>query len=74
MSVLEILQSVQFINAKGKRFAVVDAEAWEAMIEWLENLEDLQILRQSVAELEASDGDREKAGWLNWDTVVGEIE
>jgi hypothetical protein len=31
MSVSEILQSVQFIDARGKRFAVIDAEDWETL-------------------------------------------
>ena len=74
MSPLSLLQSVQFISAQGKRFAVIDAETWEAIIEWLENLEDLKILQQSAAELAISGGDYEKAGWLNWENVVNEIE
>ena len=41
MSAMEALQSVQFVEAKGKRFAVISEEEWEALIEWLETLEDL---------------------------------
>lgn len=66
MSGLEALQSVQFITAKGKRFAVISEEDWETLIEWLETLEDLQIVRQAVAELKAAGGDRKKAGWMEW--------
>ena len=36
MSALEALQSVQYVTVKGRRLAVVDADSWEAMIEWLE--------------------------------------
>ena len=70
---LEALQSVQYVTVKGKRFAVLDAEDWEALIEWLETIEDLEIARQAVAALRKADGDREKAGWLQWDEVRGEL-
>ncbi len=73
MSGLDILQSVQFVTAKGKRFAILSAEDWEALIEWLETVEDLQIARQAFAELKAAGGDRKRAGWLEWESVVGEI-
>lgn len=42
MAGLDALQSVQFVTVKGKRLAVLDAENWEALVEWLETLEDLQ--------------------------------
>jgi PHD/YefM family antitoxin component YafN of YafNO toxin-antitoxin module len=74
MSGLEALQSVQFVTAKGKRFAVIGAEDWEALVEWVETLEDLQILRQASADLKAAGGDRKRAGWLDWKAVAGEIE
>jgi len=66
MSGLDALQSVQFVTAKGKRFAVLSADDWEVFIEWLETLEDNQIVRQALTELKAADGEREHAGWLDW--------
>ncbi len=74
MSGLEALQSVQFVTAKGRRLAVLDAEDWEALIEWLETLEDAQTVRQAFAELKAAGGDRKRAGWLEWKTVAKELE
>jgi hypothetical protein len=74
MSGLEALQSVQFATLKGKRFAIVSAEDWEALIEWLETLEDAQVARQALAELRAAGGDRRKAGWLEWAKVADETE
>jgi hypothetical protein len=74
MSGLEALQSVQFVTVKGKRLAILSADDWESLIEWLETLEDIQIARQAFAELKAAGGDRKKAGWLEWKTVAGEIE
>ena len=74
MTGLDALQSVQFVTAKGKRFAVLSAEDWEALVEWIETLEDAQIARQAFAELKESGGDRKRAGWLEWDAVAGEID
>jgi len=74
MTGLDALQSVQFVTKKGKRLAVVSAEDWEALIEWLETLEDVQTARQAVAELKAAKGSRRRAGWLEWKAVKGELE
>ncbi|HHH41191.1 MAG TPA: hypothetical protein ENK56_04220 [Chloroflexi bacterium] len=74
MSGLEALQSVQYVTIKGKRFAVLDVEDWEALVEWLETLEDLDIARQALAALRKANGDREKAGWLSWEEIKGELE
>lgn len=74
MSGLEALQSVQFVTVKGKRLAILSADDWESLIEWLETLEDIQIARQAFAELKAAGGDRKRAGWMEWKTVAGEIE
>lgn len=73
MGGLEALQSVQFVTAKGKRFAVIGEDDWEALIEWLETLEDTHIARQAFAELKTSGGNRQRAGWMEWQTVAGEI-
>jgi hypothetical protein len=74
MTGLETLQSVQYLTAKGKRLAVLSIDDWEALIEWLETLEDVQIAEQTYKELEAFDGDRERAGWLKWDEVRETLE
>ena len=67
MTGLEALQSVQYVTAKGKRLAVIDLEDWEALIEWMETLEDVQIAEQAYEELRSFGGDRKRAGWLKWD-------
>ena len=71
---LAALQSVQYVSAKGKRFAIVDMDDWEALLEWLETVEDIQIAREAYAELEAANGSRQKAGWLDWNDVRQELE
>jgi hypothetical protein len=74
MSALEAVQTVQFVTVKEKRFAVVDADEWEALIAWLEMVEDLQVFKEAYSELAAAEGNRERAGWLRWEDVRDEIE
>jgi hypothetical protein len=61
------LQSVQFVTVKKKRLAVLSADDWAALVEWIETLEDRQITRSAFAELKAVGGDRKAAGWLAWE-------
>jgi hypothetical protein len=74
MSGLEALQSVQFVTVNGKRMAVVDGDDWEALIEWLETVEDIETARQAFVELEATRGDRQRAGWLKWNDVEKQLD
>jgi hypothetical protein len=74
MTALEALQSVRFVTVKGKSFALVNADDWEALIEWLETVEDVDTAKEAMAELKAAGGDREKAGWLEWDSVDTELK
>ncbi len=74
MKGMDVLQSIQFVTVKGRRLAVLSVEDWEALIEWLETLEDIPVARNAFAELEAVGGDRQRAGWREWRSVAGEIE
>lgn len=50
----QILTSVQFVPAPdGRRLAVLDADDWEELLEWLEDLEDQQIVRSALDRLRA---------------------
>lgn len=73
MTALEAVQTVQFVTIKEKRFAVIDAEEWQALVEWLEMLEDLQIFKESYDALAQAGGDRQQTGWLSWQDVRDEI-
>jgi hypothetical protein len=73
MTALEALQSVQFVTVNGRRLAVLDADDWERLVEWLETLEDVALAKQARRTLEAAGGDREDAGWLRWDEVKEEL-
>jgi|HubBroStandDraft_2_1064218.scaffolds.fasta_scaffold2704425_1 hypothetical protein len=74
MTGLDALQSVQFVSKKGKRLAVLSGDDWEALIEWLETLEDVQIAREAFAELKEAKGNRRRAGWREWNAVKDELE
>ena len=74
MSAMQALQSVQFVKAKGKRFAIISAEEWEALIDWLETLEDLEIVHKAFADLKAAGGNRKKAGWMKWEDVAKDLK
>ncbi len=54
MTALEVVQAVQYVTIKEKRFALIDADEWEA-------LEDRQIFKEAYAELQAAGGNREQA-------------
>ena len=73
MTGLDALQSVQFVTKNGKRLAVLSADDWESLIEWLETVEDVQIARQAFADLKAARGNRTRAGWLAWEDVADEL-
>ena len=69
----EVLQSVQFINVKGIKFAILSADDWEALVEWIETLEDIGIAKQALDELKAAGYDRNKLGWMTWDEVEKDL-
>jgi hypothetical protein len=74
MTGTQALQSVQFVTVKGKRLAVLTAEDWEAMVEWLETVEDVQVAQQAFEHLKAAGGNRKQAGWLEWGEAEKELE
>lgn len=70
MSVREILETVEFVvdhNGKPKA-AVVDMQIWEIFVAWLEEQEDLELVRKRIA------GWREKKGWRRWEEFDAELE
>jgi len=73
MTGTQALQSVQFVTVKGKRYAVLSAEDWDALVEWLETIEDIQVARQAYASLKEAGGDRYQAGWLEWEQAEKDL-
>ena len=74
MTGIDALQSVQFVTVQGRRLAVISAEDWETLVEWLETLEDTALAHEAFVQLKAATGDRTKAGWLKWSDVEKELE
>jgi len=73
MTGLQPLESVRFVSANNRRVAVPNADDWEALIEWLETLDDGQVARSAIERLKAAGGDRDRAGRLSWDTVSDQL-
>ncbi len=47
-----VLSSVQFVEAPtGRRLAVIDADAWLGLVEWLEEVEDRQVIQANLERL-----------------------
>jgi hypothetical protein len=67
----QILSSVQFVSADdGRRLAVLDADDWDGLIEWLEDLEDQRIVRAALERLRAGP---EASGALPLEAALDEL-
>lgn len=69
MTVSEILESVRFVvDLKGNpSAAVVDMRTWEALLDMLEDVEDLEIVRERLSSW------RSKEGWTAWEQFETEL-
>jgi hypothetical protein len=74
MTAVEALKSVQFVvNTEGRpTAALLSIEAWEALINLLEDVVDMRSARQALSELQAAGGRPRQAGWLAWDEIEAE--
>lgn len=71
MAVLDMSKSVQFvIDSEGRHTAVLlTIQAWEALVNWIEDAIDVKIAIQALSELHKAGGRPKQAGWLAWDDV-----
>jgi hypothetical protein len=69
MSATEILQTVQFVvDQDGKpTAAVLNMRAWEAFLSILEDMEDVELVRDRMKNW------RSKKGWTRWDDFEKEL-
>jgi hypothetical protein len=66
-----VLPSVQFFEITGgRRLAVMDADDWTGLIEWLEDIEDRQVIRSALDRLNAGP---EASGALPLESVLDEL-
>ena len=70
MTVAEALRSAQFlVDHDGKPTAVVlDIGVWEALLTALEDVEDIEIVRERMKNW------RTKAGWTRWEDFEAEFD
>lgn len=69
MSNLEALQSVQYMTIRGERFAVIPVEEWNALLEWLETVDDVDVADLPFAGLKEANGNAQKSDWLKWEEM-----
>jgi hypothetical protein len=54
VTLANLLPAVQFVEAPaGRRLAVMDADDWIGLLEWLEEVEDRQVIRANLDRLRA---------------------
>jgi hypothetical protein len=70
MTVAEILKSIQFvIDREGKpTAALLDMDAWNAFVSMLEDMEDVELIRERMKTW------RSKEGWTRWEDFEAELE
>ena len=69
-------QDLRFVvGSEGKPTAVlVDINLWERILLALEDAEDINLAKETLAALDAAGGDPTKAGFLSWSDVKIELE
>jgi predicted DNA-binding protein len=72
MSSTELMHNAQFlVDEQGRRTAVmVDIKVWDALMDLLEDLEDMQLVKDAMSRLEQGP---EAAGALDWETARDEL-
>jgi len=71
VSAVEMLRSVQFVVGQdGQPSAVqMSIETWEAMLDWLEDIEDRMTIKGAIPRLRVGPA---QAGALRWDAIKAE--
>lgn len=66
-----VLSGVQFVEAPtGRRLAVMDADDWIGLVEWLEEIEDRQVIRANLARLRMGP---ENSGAVRLESILDEL-
>lgn len=64
MTALNLLRSLKFTKLEGKKVTILELEDWHKLLNWLETLEDIEIVKTALHDLREAGGDRQKAGCL----------
>ncbi len=71
LTLAQVLPSVQFITTStGMRLAILNADDWEGLIEWLEDIEDKNIIQNALERLRVGP---EQSGAIPLEAVVNEL-
>lgn len=67
---------IQFvIGAEGKPTAVlVNISTWEQILDALEDMQDIAVVKEALTALDNAGGDLKKAGFLSWRDARAELE
>ncbi|MGI0494540.1 hypothetical protein ACN4EG_22375 [Alkalinema pantanalense CENA528] len=73
-NLVEALHSAQFvINSKGEKVAVqLSLQAWQQILDCLENQEDQAIVRSTQSQLAELQAGKTQGNWLDWNAVASE--
>ncbi len=79
MVTTEFVQHLQrpnfIVGPNGEPVAVIiDFTTWRSLLERLEAVEDIEILRSSSAELEALGQGKRPAAWKSWEEFEAELD
>jgi hypothetical protein len=68
---IKLLENVRFVvDSQGNKAAVqIDLKAWEALLAYLEEVEDRELIRESINRLQSGP---EKSGAVAWDEAKKE--
>jgi len=69
-------QDVQFVVGNGGKptAVLIDIALWGRILDALEDAEDLLLVRETLASIDAVGGDLEKAGFISWKSARAELE
>jgi hypothetical protein len=69
-------QDVLFVvGNEGKPTAVlIDITLWERILDALEDAEDIMLVKETLASIDAVGGDLENAGFVSWKSARAELE
>ena len=69
-------QDVRFVvGNEGKPTAVlVDIALWERILDALKDAEDIILVKETLASIDAVGGNLEKAGFISWKSARAELE
>lgn len=71
LTLAQVLPSVQFVDAPdGRRLAILSADDWERLIDWLEDIEDQLVIANALERLRVGP---EASGALPLETVLDEL-